>query len=123
MNRGHGSVRDLEHPLIKVPYEQLNLTFRNSQKSVEKDLSVVQKAVKELGKKKNVGHKEAGEYLGKVVQKLRGVKRKVCIYFPLLTTSWKKQMSKKRNNCTLFELDYRIYSHQSIQQQIDVLTE
>jgi macrophage erythroblast attacher len=76
MNRGHGSVKDLEHPLLKVPYEQLNLSFRNSQKSVEKDLSVVQKAVKELGKKK-VGSKEAGEYLGKVVNKLRGVKRKV----------------------------------------------
>lgn len=80
MSKKFGSVRDLEHPLLKVPLEQLNLTFRNSQKSVEKDLSVVQKAVKELGKKK-VGSKEASEYLGKVVNKLLGVKRKVCMHF------------------------------------------
>ncbi|KAL0488404.1 hypothetical protein AKO1_015579 [Acrasis kona] len=70
----YGSVRDLEHPLLKVPFEQLNLTFRSSQKAVDKDLSVVQRAVKDLSKKKP---KEAGELIGKVVSRLRGVKRKL----------------------------------------------
>ena len=73
----HGSQRDLEHPFLKVPYELLNKTFRQAQKAVEKDISVLEKAVHEISKKKNVSKDDACKYLDKFVQKLSGVKRKV----------------------------------------------
>ena len=74
------SVRELEHPFLKVPFECLTKKFRSSQKSVEKDLSVLEKAVKEMNKKaqkSKVSQEDACKYIDKVATKLVGVKRKV----------------------------------------------
>ncbi len=73
-------MRELEYPFLKVPFERLNNTFRASQKLVEKDLSVIEKAVKEMNKKatkSKVSQDDACKYLDKVVSRLVGVKRKV----------------------------------------------
>ncbi|KAL9645540.1 hypothetical protein ABK040_000604 [Willaertia magna] len=71
---------ELEKAFLKVPFEQLNKEFRSSQKSVEKDLSVIEKAVKEIAQKvtkQKVSLEDQCKYLDKVVNKLRGVKRKL----------------------------------------------
>ncbi len=77
-------MRELEYPFLKVPFEHLNNTFRASQKLVEKDLSVIEKAVKEMNKKatkSKVSQDDACKYLDKVVSRLVGVKRKVRVLF------------------------------------------
>ncbi len=77
-------MRELEYPFLKVPFERLNNTFRASQKLVEKDLSVIEKAVKEMNKKatkSKVSQDDACKYLDKVVSRLVGVKRKVRVRF------------------------------------------
>ncbi len=65
---------------MKVPLELINKEFRSSQKSVEKDIAVLEKAVKEMIQKttkQNVSGQDQCNFLDKVVTKLRGVKRKL----------------------------------------------
>jgi len=78
----HSTAREieLEHGFLRVPFEMLNKEFRSSQKSLEKDLSVLEKAVKEMmqkATKQNVSAQDQVNFLDKVVTKLRGVKRKL----------------------------------------------
>jgi macrophage erythroblast attacher len=90
INQQQQAIRELEHPFLKVPFECLNKTFRSSQKSVEKDLAVLEKAVKAMNKKaqkEKITEEDACKYLDKVVNKLIGVKRKVLPY--LSHTSYK----------------------------------
>lgn len=80
INQQQQAIRELEHPFLKVPFECLNKTFRSSQKSVEKDLAVLEKAVKAMNKKaqkEKITEEDACKYLDKVVNKLIGVKRKL----------------------------------------------
>ncbi|EFC43535.1 predicted protein [Naegleria gruberi] len=78
----HSTSKELEseHDLLQVPFEMLNFEFRSSQKSVEKDLSILEKAMKEMlqkASKQNLSIQDQTNFLDKVVTKLRGVKRKL----------------------------------------------
>ncbi len=82
---------DLEHPLIKAPYEGLNKVFRNSQKAVEKEVGLVVSSVADIrhylycllipselhSKKDTVSKEEAHQTVDKLLVKLQGLKRKV----------------------------------------------
>eukprot|EP01027_Heterolobosea_sp_BB2_P002864 GEZU01004298.1.p1 GENE.GEZU01004298.1~~GEZU01004298.1.p1 ORF type:complete len:251 (-),score=44.83 GEZU01004298.1:428-1180(-) len=67
---------DLEHPLIKVPYECLNKTVRSTQKMIEKELGAVDKALSDV-RKKEMSNEDACKSIDKIVNRLRGVKRKI----------------------------------------------
>ena len=78
----HSTIKELEleYGFLRVPFELFNKEFRSSQKSVEKDLSVLEKAVREMmqkATKQNVSPQDQSLFLDKVVTKLRGVKRKL----------------------------------------------
>jgi len=69
---------DLEHPLIKAPYEGLNKVFRNSQKAVEKEVTQTISAIAELhAKKDQLSKEEAYQTVDKLLGKLQGLKRKM----------------------------------------------
>nr|CAG4708833.1 unnamed protein product [Naegleria fowleri] len=78
----HSTLKELEmeFSLLRVPLEMANREFRSSQKSVEKDLGILEKAVREMiqkATKQNVSAQDQSIFLDKVVTKLRGVKRKL----------------------------------------------
>lgn len=69
---------DLEYSFVRAPYEELNRSFRNSQKIIEKELTQTVNGVAELEKRKEKMSKDdACRNLDKLVNKLQGLKRKV----------------------------------------------
>ena len=63
---------------MKAPAEGLNRVFRNSQKMIEKEISLVVNAVGAMEKKKEkLSKEEAHQSLDKLVGRLQGLKRKV----------------------------------------------
>jgi macrophage erythroblast attacher len=75
---------ELEHSLIRVPYEQLARIFKASTRAIEKEISQVVTAITQLQKKKDTMTKEeAYNTFNKLSIKLQGLKRKVFIKFSL----------------------------------------
>jgi hypothetical protein len=68
---------DLEYPLVRVPYERLSNVFKNSTKSIEKDIGLIIQSVQQLAKKKDVKKSEGLVLLEKFSQRLELLKKKV----------------------------------------------
>lgn len=69
---------ELEHSLLKSPFEVINKQFRNSQKLIEKEIATVVANIQELEKKKEkLSKQEAFQQVEKLTTKLQGLKRKV----------------------------------------------
>lgn len=69
---------ELEHSLLKSPFEVINKQFRNSQKLIEKEIATIVANIQELEKKKEKFSKqEAFQQVEKLATKLQGLKRKV----------------------------------------------
>eukprot|EP00761_Pharyngomonas_kirbyi_P013613 gb/GECH01013642.1/.p1 GENE.gb/GECH01013642.1/~~gb/GECH01013642.1/.p1 ORF type:complete len:384 (+),score=108.61 gb/GECH01013642.1/:1-1152(+) len=69
---------ELEHPLLKVPFEATNRSFRSGQKAVERELVIVDKFVKDLIKKdKEKKNSDAAQTLDKLSKRIENVKEKL----------------------------------------------
>ncbi|XP_062558952.1 E3 ubiquitin-protein transferase MAEA isoform X2 [Armigeres subalbatus] len=70
-------IRAMEHPTLKVPYEILNKKFRNTQKTLDRELNQFQNITTELDKGLAEGSAESVSLLlGGVVERLQVMKRK-----------------------------------------------
>lgn len=73
---------DLEHTLIRVPYENLAHIFKASTRAIEKEITQVVNAISQLQKKKDtMSREEAYNVFNKLSIKLQGLKRKVSHHF------------------------------------------
>jgi len=69
---------ELEHALIKVPYEALSKTLRSSQKLLQKELSSVVGSVSDLNSRKHtLSDNDLYQSLDAIVGRLHGLKRKL----------------------------------------------
>ena len=72
------SVLILEHPLIKVPYETLSRSFRNSQKIIEKEIATLVNSLSELSKNQTeINPDKMKTTVDGVTTRLRTLKRKL----------------------------------------------
>jgi macrophage erythroblast attacher len=69
-------IESSELSFVKAPFEQLNKTFRSSQKSVEKDFAIIEKVLKDSSKK-NLNQEEGIKLFDKISNKIKVLKRKV----------------------------------------------
>jgi macrophage erythroblast attacher len=72
-------IESSELSFVKAPYEQLNKTFRASQKSVEKDFAIIEKVLKDSSKK-NLSQEDGIKLFDKISNKLKSLKRKVFFF-------------------------------------------
>eukprot|EP00656_Telonema_subtile_P051309 TRINITY_DN6867_c0_g1_i4.p1 TRINITY_DN6867_c0_g1~~TRINITY_DN6867_c0_g1_i4.p1 ORF type:complete len:193 (+),score=65.74 TRINITY_DN6867_c0_g1_i4:127-705(+) len=71
---------ELEHALLRCPWESLNATFRTGQKLLDKEISDVLKAVAALSKTSTVSASQASNTVDKLMQRLLGLKRKLEVF-------------------------------------------
>ncbi|EGG24215.1 lissencephaly type-1-like motif-containing protein [Cavenderia fasciculata] len=68
----------LERPLLKAPVEQLNKLFRNTQKSLEKEMTVLVNTINDMNKRKDTITKdEVSTTIDKLLNKMNNLKRKI----------------------------------------------
>jgi len=82
---------ELEHSLLRVPYERLSNVFKNSTKMLEKELGQVVQEILQLKKTAATSQaaatpiksKEASNLLGKLLARIESLKKKVIIQINL----------------------------------------
>lgn len=76
---GRENCVDLEHPLLRVPFERLRNVFKNSARGIEKDVSLAIASIHQLcGFKDPLASKASfSSQLDKLVQKLELLQKKV----------------------------------------------
>jgi hypothetical protein len=103
---------ELEYSFMKAPAEGLNNVFRNSQKLIEKEISLVVNAVSTLEKKKDMLSKEeAKQSLTKLVGRLQGLKRKVKVS-SIIINSAKLEDTRKEEEKYIQRCKLRYFYHQ-----------
>jgi flagellar hook-associated protein FlgK len=76
---------DLEHALLRVPFERLSNVFKNSTRSIEKDINAVVQSIRELcsTKENELKPQNVSSDLQKLISKLEALKKKVPLSLPL----------------------------------------
>jgi ABC-type Fe3+-hydroxamate transport system substrate-binding protein len=90
---------DLEYSLVRVPYERLSNVFKNSTKSIEKDIGLIIQNIQQLAKKKDVKKAEGLQLLDKFSQRLEMLKKKV-----LVLSGWNSISESQSHSCCCFRL-------------------
>lgn len=75
----HESLLQLEHPFLKVPFEQLNKAFRSSQKLIEKEMQNLTNTITESLEKATTGtmdQNEALKLIDNLIQRIQNAKKR-----------------------------------------------